>query len=393
MESTAHRSPSSMPPAATTSLLAAFAQVPDPRRAASVTYPLPAMLGLAVSAMLCANTSVLAMAEWGARQPAALLEQLGFPAGRIPRQSTVQRLFAKLDARAVATALQTCFDPPTARERGEEGVAIDGKAQRGRRQYEANASTVQILTAFCAEQHSILVEEPVEQHTATPEAELTVATRLIDQVDWQGRVLTGDALYCQRDLCQQVCDRGGDYLLTVKVNQRQLHHAITRVFGSQARPLLDRRRAATLEKGHGRIDHRLLITTADPLALPDWPRIAQVFRLERTWREQGRQHQQVRYGITSLPPAIGTPQRLLALKRGHWLIENQAHRAKDVSFGDDACLIHVGQGPALCGVLRGAAITLLHRAGFHAVASRLRYHAQHPHAAVALLAQPLPPRA
>jgi predicted transposase YbfD/YdcC len=382
-----------MPASTALSLRVAFAQVPDPRRAASVTYPLPAMLGLAVSAMLCAHTSVLAMAEWAARQPAALLEQLGFPAGRIPRQSTVHRLLAKLDATAVAAALQACFDPSTARERGEEGVAIDGKAQRGRRQYEANASTVQVLTAFCAEQHSILVEHPVEQQAETQEAELTVATRLIDQVDWQGRVLTGDALYCQRDLCQQVCTRGGDYLLTVKTNQPHLYRTLMRVFDPQARPLLDRRRAAALEKGHGRIDHRILVATADPLALPDWPHIAQVFRLERTWREHGRQHQQVRYGITSLPPAIDTPQRLLALKRGHWLIENQGHRAKDVSFGDDACLIHVGQGPAVCGLLRGAAITLLHRAGFHAIASRLRYHAQHPAAAVALLDQPLPSRA
>jgi hypothetical protein len=37
----------------------------------------------------------------------------------------------------------------------------------------------------------------------------------------------------------------------------------------------------------------------------------------------------VRYGITSLPPATGPPDRLLALRRGHWAIENRLHRRKD----------------------------------------------------------------
>jgi hypothetical protein len=66
------------------SLTAAFATVIDPRRAASVIYPLPAMLALAVAAMLANHRSVLAIAEWGTRQPADGLAGLGFPPGRTP---------------------------------------------------------------------------------------------------------------------------------------------------------------------------------------------------------------------------------------------------------------------------------------------------------------------
>jgi len=46
---------------------AAFAHVPDPRRAASVIYPLPAILAMAVAALLANHLLVLAIAEWGAR--------------------------------------------------------------------------------------------------------------------------------------------------------------------------------------------------------------------------------------------------------------------------------------------------------------------------------------
>lgn len=375
------------------SLLAAFATVPDPRRAKSVTYPLSAILALAVAALLCASVSVLAIAEWGARQSPDMLARLGFADGTTPCQSTLHRLLRKLDARAVARALRLAVDPTSERDRGAEGVALDGKAQHGRRQFEPNPSVVQVLTAFCAEQSVVLSEEPIDQHPDQQEAELSVAPTVISQLDWQGRVLTGDALYCQRDLCQQVLDEGGDYFLLVKANQRTLHRALVRTFAPDGRPLLEQREAATIDKGHGRVDLRHLTTTTDPLALPDWPGVAQVFRHDRTWREKGERKQQTRYGITSLPREIGTPQRLLQLKRRHWLIENRGNRAKDVTWEEDASLIHLGQAPNVVSVLRDAAISLLHRAGCHTIASCLRHHAQYPEEAVTLLLHSPPTRA
>ena len=81
-------------------LAAAFADVPDPRRAARVPYPLAAMLALAASAILANHLSVLAIAEGGARQRREVQTLLGFPDGRIPCQSTRQRLFRQMDGDA-----------------------------------------------------------------------------------------------------------------------------------------------------------------------------------------------------------------------------------------------------------------------------------------------------
>jgi len=81
------------------SLAAACDRVADPRRVGRVTYALSALLTLAVAAILSNHLSVLAIAEWGARQLADLLGILGFPDGRTPCQSTLQRLFSKLEAR------------------------------------------------------------------------------------------------------------------------------------------------------------------------------------------------------------------------------------------------------------------------------------------------------
>src|SRR5579872_2585020 len=91
------------------SLAATFASIPDPRRQGSIQYPLPAILALAVSAMLCGRTSVLAMAEWGAQQAPEELTALGFSGDRTPCQSTLSRLFGRLDPAALSRACQQCF--------------------------------------------------------------------------------------------------------------------------------------------------------------------------------------------------------------------------------------------------------------------------------------------
>jgi predicted transposase YbfD/YdcC len=380
-----------------TSLAVAFAAVADPRRAASVIYPLPAVLALAVAAILANHLSVLAIAEWGARQDATVLAALGFPTARTPCQSTLQRLFRQLDGHALSARLTACFGPSAAPARTESaahGVAIDGKAQRGRLRFAHAGCPVHALSALCHASGVVLAHEPIEAGADKAEAELTVAPTLLARIDWPGRVLTGDALFCQRALCQQVQDAGGDYLLLVKANQGTLYGDLQLLFDPPAAvsalPLLDHRVARTVESGHGRsMERRELIASTDLNAYLDWPGVRQVFRLERTWREHGQDKRTLRYGITSLAPVVADADRLLTLRRGHWSIENRLHRHKDVNFGEDASLIHVGQGPTVMALLRDAAVSLLHHAGIRHIASRLRTHSQHPERAVALVLGPL----
>lgn len=377
------------------SLAAAFADVPDPRRAASITYPLGAILTLAVSAILANHLSVLAIAEWGARQAPDLLRTLGFTTGRTPCQSTLQRLFCQLDGTVLAQTLTRWVAPQAIPPVDAlQGVAIDGKAQRGRLRFARDGGPVHALSAFCHASGIVLAHEPIITAGDKAEAELTVAPTLLDRFDWHGRVLTGDALFCQRNLCEQVRAAGGDYLLLVKDNQPALHEAIALWFDPPPalarRPVTDWRTARTIDTGHGRRPEvRELRASTDLNTYLDWPGVAQVVRIERTWVEHGQAKRALHYGITSLDPTMGAPDRLLALKRGHWAIENRLHRRKDVTFGEDASLIHAGQGPTVMALLRDAAISLLHLHGVRQVAARLRTHSQHPENAIALVIGPL----
>jgi predicted transposase YbfD/YdcC len=328
------------------------------------------------------------------------LRTLGFPDGRTPCQSTLQRLFRKLDGHALAAALSTHFAPtvvPVPEGDAVQGVAVDGKAQRGRLPFQEGGCPVHALTAFCHEHGVVLAHEPIAPGHGVEkgEAELSVAPTLLARIAWPGRVLTGDALFCQRPLCQQVLDAGGDYLLLVKENQPTLYNDIRLLFDPPpslaALPLQDQREAQTRERGHGRQDEvRHLVASTDLNDYTAWPGLAQVLRLTHTWREHGETKRALHYGVTSLSPQAGPPERLLALKRGHWIIENGLHRVKDVTLGEDQSTIHQGQGPTVMALLRDAAISLLRRAGVRQITARLRYHSQHPTAAVALLLAPPP---
>lgn len=112
--------------------------------------------------------------------------------------------------------------------------------------------------------------------------------------------MTGDALFCQRKICKQVCEAKGDYVILVKANQGTLFDDIRLLFENPdpAVPLTDRREATTVEYGHGRYaDTRHLIASSDLVRYLDWPGRAQVFRLERTWTEKGTTHHSVQFSL------------------------------------------------------------------------------------------------
>lgn len=373
-------------------LLAAFGAVPDPRCRKGRRFGLAAILALAVAAILSNHLSVLAIAEWGKNQSPGLLARLGFPDGVTPHQSTIQRLLCRLDPYLLSRLLYQHLAASAPQGRASQAVAVDGKAQRGRLAFDGLGACVHALSAFCHQRGIVLAQVPIETTGDKAEAELSVAPRLLQGLDWSGRVLTGDALFCQRHLCRQVLAAGGDYLLLVKENQPTLLEDIRLLFDppAGALPLSDCRRAHSHEHGHGRHhDVRHLVASTDLVGYSDWPGLAQVFRLERRWQDKAGAHQVVQYGITSLPPGLADAARLLALKRGHWGIENGLHFVKDVTLGEDKSLIHQGAGPAVMTILRDLCVSLLHQAGIRQIAQRLRYHSLHPQAAVHLITKRL----
>ena len=100
----------------------------------------------------------------------------------------------------------------------------DGKTLRGTRTGDRRAE--QVLVRMQAVLGTILGSLRIPFETNESKTALEMAKSLV----LKGKLVIGDAAYCQRDICQQIVDSGGDYLVTVKGNQPKLLHDIEQAF-------------------------------------------------------------------------------------------------------------------------------------------------------------------
>lgn len=220
------------------------------------------------------------------------------------------------------------------------------------------------------------------------EVELSVAPAVLAAVPLRDRLVTGDALYCRRELCQQICAAGGDYLVVVKANQPQLYADVKLLFDEP--PPGEVFATAVQHDRHGdRHEVRQLWASTALRGYIDWPGAQQVCKLERTTMRRGKVTRQVRYLITSQNPSV-TAATLLRHVRGHWGIENRLHYVRDVTLGEDASQVRSGAAPQVLAALRNTILALLRQAGCTNIAAALRHLAWQPGAALLLLGlQPL----
>lgn len=206
------------------SLRDALAAVPDPRSPQGCRFPLHAVLCLAALGILAGRQTLKAILElqenFGQRLPLAL----GFPRARFPSEITVSRILAAVDPTALEAALSAWVLPRLSPEQARI-VAIDGKALRGSR--DGLLPGHHLVAAYAADARAVLAQLRVDSKTNEHKA----ALRLLGLLPLEGVVVTGDAMFCQRDVAEAVTDAGGDYVLTVKENQPGLKTDIGAGFG------------------------------------------------------------------------------------------------------------------------------------------------------------------
>ena len=214
------------------SLMSFLAMVPDPRGAPGKRHPLVALLTQTCCAILCGARGYAAIAQWGRDQPIEFMHRIGYrrtPASYGALQSTLSRL----DAPALETALAAWVAHLLGRPAADElwAMALDGKVSRG--SLTALDPAVHLLAAMDQKTGCVLRQMRVDASTN----EHKTALELLKGLVLQGRVVTGDAMFCQRDLSAQVVTSGGHYLWKVDDNQPSLKDAIASAFEPACSPL------------------------------------------------------------------------------------------------------------------------------------------------------------
>lgn len=135
-----------------------------------------------------------------------------------------------------------------------------------------------------------------------------------------------------------------------------------------------------MDKGHGRIETREIWTSTEFSNHVDFPYAQQVFRIKRTTTDlsgnvlKGRRGtEEVAFGVTSLSVEKASSDRVLAFNRGHWVIENQVHYVRDMTYDEDRSQVRKGSRPHAMATLRNLAISLLRLAGADNIAAATRY--------------------
>ncbi len=179
-----------------------LSEVPDPRQASGKRHPLAAILTLSAVAVLSGARSLYAIAQFGRDRGEGFAAALGFTRDRTPCCTSLHYLFRDLDRVALEGALRRWV-----RSRQQTGgwkeFSIDGKELRGTQGHEVPG--VRVLAAYAHEAKLVLDQIPVNATTNEHKA----ALELLDLLPLKGTLVSGDAMFCQRDLSRKINKKKG----------------------------------------------------------------------------------------------------------------------------------------------------------------------------------------
>ena len=350
-------------------LLAALAEVSDPRRAQGQRYCMRHLLLFSVLATLAGATSYQKIIAFIALPRERLNTVFGACFRRAPAVNTLRHLFLALGRDDLEVAFRRHARNLSAQTRPEAlpTVALDGKTLRGSFDHLSDRKAVHVLSAFASDAALILAHQEL---TGAPD-EVAAVPKLMAELGLTGVLFTADALHCQKDAFAQAAATGNALLVRVKDNQPILHATLAGLCAEQ-HPFDC---FETVDRGrHGRQEHRRVeVFDVTGYLDPSWQTlircVARVSRLTyikntrsglwATREEVGYYPCQARHGAKVLGRAI----------RAHWGIENRAHYVRDVTLGEDASRIRTR--PGVMARIRSVALNMLRANGVQNISQAL----------------------
>ena len=380
------------------SLYVAFEQVIDGRKKKGTQYPLAFLLTLLLLAKLAGETKISGAVQWTRERKEFLRQQLHWPKG-FPTNSTYTYALSRCSGQQVAEAIAHVLIKARKTEeeerkskdifiaKNEENLvhtAMDGKTLRGTLKHKKEKHPpVHIMNWYECQSGIVLTQRSVK----SKENEISAAEVMIHPTLVKGRIISADAMHTQKKWCDCVIKYGGQYISIVKKNQPEMYEDLQYFFNDPDAEKKEWKYAKTVNKAHGRFEIREMWTSTqmNEWFAHNWTSIAQVFKIRR-WVQIGEKvREEMVYGITSLERQQANIERLMALVRAHWLIENHLHYRLDVTVGEDSCQVRTKKSPEVLTALNVGVLGLMDWLKVRNVAAQMRHFDAHAIEALHLL--------
>jgi len=322
--------------------------IEDKRYRSFVEHKLADVLVLVMCCTLCGLDELKDFVAYGKANLCFLRETFGVKT--IPSASTLTRVLNMVDGERVAQAIMQFMQELL----GTDGdlVAFDGKTICATAK--GNREKLHIITALLTRNGVVLGQQTVDEKTN----EIPTMQEMLPYLDLEGKVVTADAMHCQRETSRLVREQGGDYIWGLKANQAALHDDVSLYMDDRiADSHIEMDTHTTVEKNAGRMERRTCYKTPTLDWLPvrsDWAGLSCAFAIDRTTQTLAGTQVERSYYISSLDAPAS---ELLRMTREHWKIE-ALHWQLDVTFSEDACRVLSANGQKTLNIFRKLALAL-----------------------------------
>ena len=168
----------------------------------------------------------------------------------IPSHDTFSTVLRMLDPKALDAAFGKLAATLAAALAKGGVIAIDGKSLKGAYDKGKKSSPRMMVSAYAAGLRLTLATVAAEERN-----EVDAALEVLGLIDLKGKIVTGDALHCNRRMVELIVEKGGDYCIALKGNQESLLSDARSCLAAADKPKPGKRpppTAKTETKAHGR---------------------------------------------------------------------------------------------------------------------------------------------
>jgi predicted transposase YbfD/YdcC len=327
-----------------------FDNVSDPRSTRNQKYKFTTLIGTSLLAMLSGIESFSGMQDFVDSHLDEISKYFDLSNG-IPSHDTYQRFWDGIIPDEFLNSFHLFTE--TLSKMTSDIVNIDGKTIRN----SGKVNPLHIVSAWCRANQLVLAQEKVSDKSN----EITAIPKLLELLDLENKIITIDAVGAQRKICQKIIDLGGDYVICLKANQKNLHNDVIEHLKNESNHELINEEN---DKGHGRIEKRTAISASNIDEIKDkhnWPGLQSIglVKVNVLRVKSQKESNSKKYYISSLP---ANAARLNEIARSHWSIENQLHWRLDVTFNEDKACIRNDNAAENIDILRKWALNLMQKA-------------------------------